>query len=289
MRVKIEIPTCLALLLALPLHAGGTPPFPTAHEAALDATEKPESEEAGFRRLRAEFNGIEADRVPAYLYLPKREEGRRPAVLLQYGSGGSKGTDYIVELGRQFADHGFVVLTIDSPGRGERTKTDRKVSDWLFGDKGKEDFLHYCGDYSRAVDYLVSRDDVDYERIAFVGISWGAITGVTFVAHDDRVKAMASICGGGGFLDLAGLLGGKSKDSVDPVKHVAAIAPRPLLLINGKQDIMIPYPFAKALHNAAGKGAKKVWLDTNHYFEGVDRRDLGKSVIDFIDEAFGTL
>ena len=47
-------------------------------------------------------------------------KAKHPAVLLQYGTGGNKSTNYITELGRQFVARGFVVLTIDVPNRGER-------------------------------------------------------------------------------------------------------------------------------------------------------------------------
>src|SRR5205823_6316971 len=99
-----------------------------------------------------------------------------PAVLLQYGSGGNKNTNYIVALGRQFVEHGYVVLTIDVPGRGERKEkpAERRMFDGRFAET--------FGDYSRAIDYLCSRPDVDAGRVAYAGISWGAITGITFAA-----------------------------------------------------------------------------------------------------------
>ena len=82
-------------------------PYVTAHEAALDATEAEVAKEEGFRQLRVEFNGIQGDRVPASLYVPSKGSAPYPTVLLQYGSGGHKGVDYIVRLGRQFAGRGL--------------------------------------------------------------------------------------------------------------------------------------------------------------------------------------
>src|SRR5687768_13366045 len=109
--------------------ASNTAPFPVDHDAPLDPTEKTDRITDTYTRLRVEFNGIRKDRVPAYLYLPTGAGGgfkptndgkRRPAILLQYGSGGNKNTNYIVALGEQFVKRGFVVLTIDVPKRGER-------------------------------------------------------------------------------------------------------------------------------------------------------------------------
>jgi dienelactone hydrolase len=265
-------------------------PYTTAHDQPLEVEQRTVSETPEFTQLRVEFNGIAKDRVPAFLYLPAGDAAKRPAVLLQYGSGGNKNTNYIVALGRQFIARGFIVLTIDVPGRGERKSPDRKSPDWVFTNEGRELFLQYCGDYSRAVDYLTSRPDVDSDRISYVGISWGAITGITFAAHDPRIKAMASVVGGGNFLRLAGVLAkpdeeGEMPISIDPVHHVARIAPRPLMLLNVTRDQLVPRPFADALHAAAGDGAKKVWLDTDHFFSTVDRGEMGEMVIRFVTES----
>jgi dienelactone hydrolase len=269
-------------------HAEGPAcPYAVAHQAPLDVQESTVAEEAEFKHLRVELNGIKGDRVPGWLYVPaKKGEGRRPAVLLQYGSGGHKGVNYIVALGKQFVARGFVVLTIDAPGRGDRKREGgADVRDWLTSDKGRDHFLQHCGDYSRAVDYLLSRADVDAERLCYVGISWGAITGITYAAHDPRVKAFCSIVGGGGFLGLTEVARGRFTDSIDPLSHVGRIAPRPLLLLNAKKDQIIRRPFSWALHQAAGKGAKKVWLDTDHMFNGIDRAAMGESVIQFCLES----
>lgn len=271
-------------------------PYETAHTTALDSKIEPVDATDQYERLRVEFNGIKRDRVPGYLYLPKNDRPKRPAVLLQYGIGGDKKVDYIVNLGQQFVEHGYTVLTIDSPGRGERKSaqaTKRAAADWLVGTEGRDLFLQYCGDYSRAVDYLVDRSDVDPNQIAYVGISWGAITGIPYVAHDTRIKAMGSMVGGGNFLGQVGVNNSDDpapKDrpklvSIDPVHHVAMIAPRPLLLLNVTKDQLVPRPFADALHEAAGRGAKKMWLETDHYFNGVDRHAVGESVIQFIDQS----
>jgi pimeloyl-ACP methyl ester carboxylesterase len=129
---------------------------------------------------------------------------------------------------------------------------------------------------------------VDKDRLAYVGISWGAITGVTYAAHDPRIRVVASLVGGGNFL---GWLPGDIDPAVqqyvqrfDPVFHVALIDPRPLLLLNVTRDILVPQFLSESLHKAAGPSAKKVWLDTDHIFSTVDRAALAEQVIDFVQE-----
>jgi dienelactone hydrolase len=224
--------------------------------------------------------------------VPKRKPGAPatplPAILLQYGSGGNKTTDYIVAIGKQFVSRGYVVLTIDSPNCGERRNKDQKPAGPL-ALASAEMVMHYCGDYGRAVDFLIAHKAVDKERLGYVGLSWGAITGITYVAYDPRIKAMGSLVGGGNFLgqfsakaaEQAATEGSKSSD---PVYHVARIAPRPLLFINVTKDQMILKIWAEALHKAAGVGSKVVWLETDHYFKTADRTAVCSSVIDFMDK-----
>src|SRR5947209_4410862 len=79
------------------------PPYAVAHDAPLQATEKLVKDAGNHKVFRVEFNGIKGDRVPAFVYVPKKGKARRPGVLLQYGTGGNKTTDYIVAIGRRFA------------------------------------------------------------------------------------------------------------------------------------------------------------------------------------------
>lgn len=298
--MSVRTPAGLALALALcgvPVPADEPAPakklgcpYPVDHAKALDPKDEVVARTDAYTQYRVEFTGIKDDRVPAYLYVPTAKgdaKGRYPAVLLQYGSGGNKKTDYIVAIGKEFVAKGFVVLTIDSPGRGERRKAGEKEP--ALGLVGEERIRHYCGDYSRSVDYLASRADVDPDRLGFVGISWGAITGITYCAHDPRIKAVGSVVGGGDFLGLytpeqAEKVAREGSTSTDPVCHVARIAPRPLLFINVTKDQLILRPWAEALHKAAGDGAKVVWLETDHYFKGIDKADLAGSISTFLTE-----
>jgi dipeptidyl aminopeptidase/acylaminoacyl peptidase len=302
MERRSVLSACVALACLLPLaafaeeNAAPARPYPVDHDAPLAAEERLVEKATGYTKYRVEFNGIRKDRVPGFLYTPAGKaagkETKHPAVLLQYGSGGHKGTFYIVALAQQFVAKGFIVLTIDAPMKGERKPPRDQRSLWSslgLGERGR--FQWYCGDYSRAVDYLATRPDVDPRRLGYGGISWGAITGITFAAHDPRIKAVASIVGGGNFM---GTLADKvqmdretieAAKSFDPVYHVPLIAPRPLLLLNVTKDQLVPRFFADSLHKAAGESAKKMWVDTDHFFQGIDRYALLEDVIVFMRDS----
>src|SRR5262245_16304282 len=256
-RAAILVCLCLTGLVSGAESAKPAPPYATAHDAALDAKESVVTEAADHMQYRVEFNGIKGDRVPGFLYVPRAREKAAtthfPAILLQYGTGGNKTTNYIVAIGKQFVARGFVVLTIDAPGKGDRKKPGKQSG--ILDKIGSEQPLHYCGDYSRAIDYLVTRKDVDRERLGYVGLSWGAITGITFVAYDQRIRAMGSMVGGGNWVgaftkQAAEKAAKEGSKSSDPVYHVARIAPRPLLFINVTKDQLIMRPWAESLHKA---------------------------------------
>jgi len=251
-------------------------PFKVDPKAPLKSEAKIIETEKEFTKYRIEFNGIEGDRVPGHLYLPKEIRGRVPAVLVQHGIGDKKRAAYIVECCKMLNARGIIALAIDAPERGERKGPGKSGPNMVNLFAVQAWYRQHCGDYSRALDYLESRPDVDARRLGYVGFSWGAMTGVTFTAHDPRVKAMTSVVGGG----LIGLLG----KQLDPVSNVRRIAPRPLLFINAKQDQIVLRPFANALHKAAGPHAIVKWYDTDHTFSTFDRAKIMALLSDFMRE-----
>ncbi|TVP54291.1 MAG: hypothetical protein EA351_13500, partial [Gemmatimonadales bacterium] len=99
--------------------------------------------------------------------------------------------------------------------------------------QGQRDaFIQRQKDLQRTVDYLLTRDDIDPERLAYFGISSGANAGSAATAIEDRFAV--SILVAGGLIPNPDL----------PEIHAPNFAPRvrvPTLLISGRQDFMIPY------------------------------------------------
>lgn len=237
-----------------------------------------------FTKLLVTFNGIAGDRVPGHLYLPKNSPGRRPAVLVQHGIGDKKRAAYIVATCERLAALGVIALAIDAPNRGDRATKDQPGISFLNPASVQRWFQQHCGDYSRALDYLATRADVDRERLGYVGFSWGAITGITFAANDARVRVMTSIGGGslGGYLALPAKPDEKPALSLDPADNIAAIAPRPLLIINSTRDQLVLPPLARVLHKAAGPGSEIKWYETDHFFNGIDRDAVLQTVAEYM-------
>jgi cephalosporin-C deacetylase-like acetyl esterase len=122
-------------------------------------------------------------------------------------------------------------------------------------------------DLRRALDVLASLSEVDPERIAFVGHDFGAMFGAVVASVDRRPKALVFIAGTTSFSDwylLGRKLEGEARRKVeqelaplDPVRHVARIAPAPVLFQFSQKDPYVSLAAAEALV-AATRGPKQV-------------------------------
>jgi pimeloyl-ACP methyl ester carboxylesterase len=156
-------------------------------------------------RLVLDLNGV--DPVPAYFLKPLEVEAgaRLPVVLYNHASGGDMvlGKDELLNgraalknppYAEALVARGYAVLCIDMWGFGERRG--RTLSE-LFKEmlwRGQVLWGMMVHDSLRAVDFLASREDVDVERIATLGMSSGSTMAWWTAALDPRVKVCVDIC-----------------------------------------------------------------------------------------------
>jgi dienelactone hydrolase len=91
-------------------------------------------------------------------------------------------------------------------------------------------------DMRRAIDYAISRGDVDSTRLAFLGASWGRIWGPTAIAVEPRFKT--------GILYVAGLATEPFRPEVDPVNFLPRVR-IPVLMLSGKYDSVFPFELSQ--------------------------------------------
>lgn len=153
--------------------------------------------------LVLDLNGLEP--VPAYLLLPKQRRRPAPAVLYNHSHGGGyhigkrellEGREYLADppYAAVFAELGIVALCIDHWIFGERSHTpeDDMFKEMLW--KGRVLWGMMVYDSLRALDYLVSRPDVDRNRIGTLGMSMGSTMAWWLAALDERVGVTVDIC-----------------------------------------------------------------------------------------------
>ncbi len=226
--------------------------------------------------------------VTANLYRPDRP-GRHPAILMSMGhwdSGKAAGQLLSVNLARR----GFVVLAYDPVGQGERQQafdprfgrsliggpTDQHFSNGaaaiLMGQALSRYFIH---DGMRAIDYLVSRPEVDPDRIGATGCSGGGTQTTYISALDPRVKVAAVNCYMNSFQTLFAGSIGDSEQSVpgflaaglDQTDYVELFAPKPWLITSTEDDFFTP------------PGARQVFEEAQRWYLLFDAKDSVKWVV----------
>jgi uncharacterized protein len=111
---------------------------------------------------------------------------RRPAFLVLHGFGGNKDGDGSVWPAKQLAEWGYVAMRFDYRGCGESEGQPA----WII-------CLDQVEDTKNAVTYMQSRPDVDPDRVALIGSSFGAAVAVYTGGVDQRVAAVISQGGWG--------------------------------------------------------------------------------------------
>jgi dienelactone hydrolase len=236
---------------------------PLPERTSLKATVTGRLECDGYTVEKLHFQSRPGLYVTANLYLPKASgEGKTPkkfpAILYlcghysQMNRDGNKTHPDCQSHAIWFATHGYVALVLDTLELGEIAAMHRgtlKHDRWWWYSAGYTPAGVECWNAMRAIDYLVSRPEVDPERIGATGISGGGVVTFWVAAADDRIKAAAPVSGMGDQTFYAGEGGvGKHCDCFffpnrarwNWINIAALVCPRPLLFVNSDNDIYFP-------------------------------------------------
>jgi dipeptidyl aminopeptidase/acylaminoacyl peptidase len=136
-------------------------------------------------KVTFQSNGL---KLSAIVHTPdnSRSGERRPAFIVLHGFGGNKNGHGQSVMAEQLTQWGYITMRIDFRGCGESE-----------GEHGRIICLDQVEDTSNAVTYMASRPDVDPQRIALVGSSFGAAVAIYTGGADSRVAAVISSGGWG--------------------------------------------------------------------------------------------
>lgn len=206
-------------------------------------------ERDGYVIERLTFQSRSGVRVTANLYRPREVSGRLPAVLSVHGHWSWARIDPGVQVRCiALAKLGYVCLCVDAFGAGERaiepgpgTYHGGRLGAGLWT-VGRPLIGLQVYDNRRAVDYLISRPEVDPERLAITGASGGGNQSLYAGATDDRFKAVVPVCGVGtyeAYLEAACCVcevnpGGLTYATTGDL--LAMMAPRALLVVSATRD-----------------------------------------------------
>lgn len=123
----------------------------------------------------------------------------------------------------------------------------------------RDETIQQAKDLGRSIDYLEKRPDIDSSRLAYYGISWGAVQGPIMTAVEKRFKAAIFAAGG------------CNNQKVLPEADTMNFASRvkvPVLMINGRYDFEIPLETCQEplfrLLGTSPQDKRHVLYDTGH-------------------------
>ncbi len=251
-----------------------------------------ETQADGFRIRKLIFESQPNFFVTALLYVPVGEaaDGKRAAILITPGHGPSgKASD--AAMAASFARNGFIVLSYDPIGQGERlqypdpAKPGASLAARPTGEHGEaslqpmligDTFARYeIWDAMRGVDYLASLPEVDPHRIGAVGCSGGGTVTALTGALDTRIAAIGSACYITSFDALLPALGPQDAEQSTPrfissgldfPDWIELAAPRPYAVISTYSDM---FPFA---------GARSTVIEARRFYSLFDPASAGTPV-----------
>ena len=223
-----------------------------------------------------------SERMPIYLFLPKRVPEPYQAVIYFPGS-------YAIGLrSNENMDLDLFFGFILKSGRAviyPIYKSTYERGDGLRGDEPEDTVFYrdhviaWSKDLGRTIDYIETRRDLDHERLAYYGLSWGAYLGGILPALEPRIKAVVLV--GSGFSDA------KKLPEVDEINFAPRVTV-PVLMINGRYDNLFPLdtsqqPMFKFL-GTPEKNKRHALFDSGHI---PPRDQMIKETLDWLDRYLG--
>jgi formylglycine-generating enzyme required for sulfatase activity/dienelactone hydrolase len=218
------------------------------------------------------------ERIVAYLFLPKRSKPPYQTVVYFPHSGGEylrsfeqsemNYLDFIVKGGRALLFpmyKGTYERRLEKPPAGPNERRDLAIQ--------------RMKDLQRAVDYAMSRTDLDHDRFAYFGVSLGGRLGAIALAIEKRFKA--------GVLWAGGFRSGQTLPEIDEINYAPRVT-TPILMLNGRDDFTFPVSTSQ-LPMFAGLGTpardkQHLLYDGGHIFPFAR---IMKDTLDWLDKYLG--
>jgi len=244
--------------------------FEYDQDAPLDIQEVSIRREHGLSIVEITYASPKGGRVPARLIIPQGT-GPFAGIVMQYSME--------LEFGMRYAEYGAVVIYVDPPSFRPQDAGSRGIL--TFTDQDREEQIQLIIDLRRAIDLLTARTDVDPERIAYLGVSYGGAMGGLLAGIDHRLKACVFIVGDGGFVthetnpeNLNMPISTFFTDykawidamwSIEPIHYVSHASPTPLLFQNATRDQYVNVEDAVRYQDAASEPKHVIWYDSEHW------------------------
>lgn len=146
----------------------------------------------------------------------------------------------------------------------------------------RDHVIAWAKDLGRSIDYLETRSDIDTDRLAYMGISWGAAMAPIMTAVEPRLKASV--------LQVGGLMMQDVQPMADPFNFLPRVT-LPTLMLNGRYDSFFPLessilPFYENLGTPEAD-RKIIVTDANHFVGAYDANLVIAETLDWLDRYVG--
>ncbi len=227
------------------------------------------------------------ERMSAFIYLPVNVEPSYQAVIYFPGTGAvftdtfetkerqdRRQIDFIIQSGRALV-WPIYKSTID--------RRDDLTSTWPSDTRSFTDHvIQWTNDTSRTIDYLDSRDDIDTEKLAYYGFSWGGRMGAIIPAVERRFKAVVLVAGA------------LSLSDARPEANQVNFAPRitaPVLMLNGRHDFIEPVETAQEplfeLLGTPDSDKKHIIFEEAGHTDNLPRSKMIREILGWLDQYLG--
>lgn len=220
------------------------------------------------------------ERMFVYLFLPKNSTPPYQTVIYLPGGGAINirsseklqisGVDFIIKNGRALLYPIYKSTYERGDGFSSASATPNSTRDHI---------IIWFKDLSRSIDYLESRRDIDIDKLAYSGFSWGSWMGSIFLALEERIKV--SIFYVGGFYPI------EVPPEADQINFVSRVT-IPTLMLNGRYDYLVPLeelqiPMFRLLGTPEGHKRHKIY-DTDHF---IPKNERIKETLNWLDRYLG--
>ena len=227
------------------------------------------------------------ERLPIYLFLPKKSSPPYQTVIYFPGSGSvQQASSKELDSYREFQDRLRVLVktgraVVYPVYKGTFERGDDAIGAIHDGAPTRpftEYLIQVVKDFRTCIDYLETRSDIDSKKIAYVGYSWGGLLSPFILSAEDRVRVSVLVVGG---------MHGWGRPEALETNYATRVT-TPTLMLNGKYDLTFPFETnVKPMFDLLGTPAEHkrlIAFDTDHF---VPYNEYVKETLAWLDRYLG--